>query len=121
MTRKKYIYVGHPYRGDPEQNIKAVTDICRALYKKDPNVIPISALHLFSWMDPNEDVIDVCYDLIDFSGDNVSFYGDWSHSEGCMKEAEYHWDKVEEKIDSRFKKVMWVLVLAVLIYFLGLL
>ena len=121
MTRKKYVYVAHPYRNNPEENLKKVTEICRELHKKDPTVIPISPIHLFSWMDPDTDVIDSCYDLMDFCGGKVSFHGDWMHSEGCILEAEYHWDKAEERFDLWAKRVMWVFVIATIFYCLGML
>ena len=92
----------------PKKISKKVTEICRAS-QRNPTVIPISPIHLFSWMDPDTDVIDSCYDLMDFCGGKVSFHGDWMHSEGCILEAEYHWDKAEERFDLWAKRVMWVL------------
>lgn len=106
MTRKKYIYIAHPYRGNPEYNLKEATDICRELYKYNPDVIPISPIHLFSWMDPNEGDMDMFYDLIDFTGNNVTFYGDWLKSEGCRAEAEYFRRQRKKWLDYRLMTIV---------------
>ncbi|MGB9813517.1 MAG: DUF4406 domain-containing protein [Thermovenabulum sp.] len=78
------VFISHPYKDDPEGNKKKVDKICRGL----TGVLPISPLHLFSFMDSDnnrEEIMEVCYKLIDIC-DEVWVYGD---SEGCRKEAEY--------------------------------
>mgnify|MGYP001422081633 CR=1 FL=1 len=116
MTRKKYMYIAHPYRGNPEKNLQEVTAICRELYANNPNVIPISPIHLFSWMDPKEGDMEIFYDVIDFCDHNIVFCGDWLGSEGCRMEAEYY----RRKRDWRHRKILHVVLGAVVVCFVWL-
>lgn len=113
LTRRKYIYVAHPFRNDPEGNLKEVGDICRELYKNNPDVIPISPIHLFSWMDPQEETMESCYDVMDFCKNNVTFFGDWLRSDGCMMEAEYYRRQRQERLGLR---MMSVVILLTVVY-----
>ena len=84
--RMKRVFISHPFVSDPEGNRKKVDSICRDLARK--GVLPISPLHLFSFMDNDlqrEEILQVCFRLID-SCDEVWVYGE---SEGCRKEMEY--------------------------------
>ena len=81
------VFISHPYKDDPKGNKKRVDTICRGLAEKD-DILPISPLHLFSFMendDNREEILQVCYRLIDIC-DEVWIDGD---SEGCEKEREY--------------------------------
>ena len=83
----KRVFISHPYKDDPKGNKKRVDTICRELAEKD-DILPISPLHLFSFMEDDlqrEEILQVCYSLIDIC-DEVWIYGD---SEGCKREAEY--------------------------------
>jgi hypothetical protein len=84
----KRVFISHPYKDDPKGNKKRVDTICRELAEKD-DILPISPLHLFSFMeeddDNREEILQVCFRLIDIC-DEVWIYGD---SEGCRKEREY--------------------------------
>ena len=83
----KRVFISHPYKDDPKRNKKRVDTICRELAEKD-DILPISPLHLFSFMeddDNREEILQVCYRLIDIC-DEVWIYGD---SEGCRMELEY--------------------------------
>ena len=83
----KRVFISHPYKDDPKGNKKRVDTICRELAEKD-DILPISPLHLFSFMENDEkreEILQVCYRLIDIC-DEVWIYGD---SEGCKREAEY--------------------------------
>jgi len=83
----KRVFISHPYKDDPKGNKKRVDTICRELAEKD-DILPISPLHLFSFMendDNREEILQVCFRLIDIC-DEVWIYGD---SEGCEKEREY--------------------------------
>jgi len=83
----KRVFISHPYKDDPKGNKKRVDTICRELAEKD-DILPISPLHLFSFMeddDNREEILRVCFRLIDIC-DEVWIYGD---SEGCRREAQY--------------------------------
>ena len=83
----KRVFISHPYKDDPERNKKRVDNICRELAEKG-DILPISPLHLFSFMeddDSREEILQVCFRLIDIC-DEVWVYGD---SEGCEKERGY--------------------------------
>ena len=83
----KRVFISHPYKDDPKGNKKRADSICREL-AKGKNVLPISPLHLFSFMEDDgkrEEILQVCFRLIDIC-DEVWIYGD---SEGCRREAKY--------------------------------
>ena len=83
----KRVFISHPYKDDPKGNKKRVDTICRELAERD-DILPISPLHLFSFMEDDlqrEEILQVCFRLIDIC-DEVWIYGD---SEGCKREAEY--------------------------------
>ena len=87
VGRVKRVFISHPYKDEPKGNKKRVDTICRELAEKD-DIIPISPLHLFSFMendDKREEILQVCFRLIDIC-DEVWIYGD---SEGCRMELEY--------------------------------
>lgn len=84
----KKIFISHPLTGDIEKNRKKVDKICRELLKN--NLLPISPLHLFGFIDEEtdhirRDILIICYRLINMS-DEVWIYGE---SEGCKLEEEY--------------------------------
>ena len=83
----KWVFISHPYKDDPKGNKKRVDTICMELAEKD-DILPISPLHLFSFMEDDlqrEEILHVCFRLIDIC-DEVWVYGD---SEGCRMELEY--------------------------------
>ena len=95
----KRVFISHPYKDDPKGNKKRVDTICRELAEKD-DILPISPLHLFSFMendDNREEILQVCFRLIDIC-DEVWIYGD---SEGCRKEREYALSIGKRVIDKR--------------------
>ena len=83
----KRVFISHPYKDDPKGNKKRVDTICRGLAGKD-DILPISPLHLFSFMEDDDnraEILQVCFRLIDIC-DEVWIYGD---SEGCRMERAY--------------------------------
>ena len=83
----KRIFISHPYAGDPVKNMESVNKICKELNKQN-DVLPISPLHLFGFMDTDkkrEAILLMCFDLISIC-DEVWVYGD---SLGCMLESEH--------------------------------
>lgn len=80
----KRIFISHPYADDPIENMKSVDAICKSL----ENVLPISPLHLFSYMEDDShrrEILEVCYRMIDMC-DEVWIYG---NSDGCFSEYKY--------------------------------
>jgi len=87
VGRMKRVFISHPYKDSPGDNKKRADSICKEL-AKGKNVLPISPLHLFSFMEDDlqrEEILQVCFRLIDIC-DEVWVYGD---SEGCRKERAY--------------------------------
>jgi hypothetical protein len=83
----KRVFISHPYSDYPEINRIKVNTLCEAL-NKDPNLLPISPLHLFAYMDDDTKrnaILAACYDLIDIC-DEVWIYGD---SNGTRAERDY--------------------------------
>lgn len=81
----KRIFISHPFADDPIGNKVKVDSICKNIEK---NTIPISPLHLFSFMENDnsrEEIIKICYQLIDIC-DEVWIYGE---SSGCKHEMNY--------------------------------
>ena len=81
------VFISHPYKDDPKGNKKLADTICRELEERG-DILPISPLHLFSFMendDKREEILQVCFKIIDIC-DEVWVYGD---SEGCRREAKY--------------------------------
>jgi hypothetical protein len=83
----KKVYVAHPLRGDVEGNIKKVTEICQSL----TNVIPLSPLHAFGFLDPTGDqfhAMQCCLSLLS-TADELWVHGEWWKSEGCQAEMSF--------------------------------
>lgn len=80
----KKVYIAHPLRGDVENNIKKVTEICQSL----TNVIPLSPLHNFGYLTPDSDnyhAMQLCFGLLSCA-DELWVFGNWWNSEGCKAE-----------------------------------
>jgi len=84
MLSTKKVFISHPFSENMLINKMNVDKICREI----DGVIPISPLHLFSFMKDDklrDEILKVCFQLIDIC-DEVWVYG---NSEGCNKEVEY--------------------------------
>lgn len=81
------MYVAHPFRNDPEGNTEKVGIICKEVIAQG-KVIPISPIHLFGYLDPQDDVMSVCLRVMD-ACDETWFYGDFQNSEGCQLEIKH--------------------------------
>ena len=89
-SMKKWVFISHPLSGDIKKNKKKVNKICKNILRKyDKDIIPISPLHLFDFIEDEkgirENILNVCYFLIE-GCDEVWSYGD---SKGCKLEEEY--------------------------------
>lgn len=96
IDNKKVIYVSHPYRGktgsieEINDNLEKINDICRELILTKNDVIVISPIHNYSFMNSNDDqnlILDKCTELLHLC-DELWLYGDWINSEGCNYEKE---------------------------------
>lgn len=84
----KRIFISHPYANDPEANKQSADNICRYVCRL--GYLPLSPLHMFSFIDNENDyirhqIMKVCYKLINMS-DEIWIFG---NSEGCQKELKY--------------------------------
>ena len=87
----KKVYIAHPLRGaDREKNVEEVTKICKKITELFPDVLPISPIHAFSFLDNcgeegEKKALDLCIELLK-SCDEAWFFGEWEKSEGCQIE-----------------------------------
>lgn len=84
------VYICHPFGGSRE-NYAAVTQICRALAESDPDIMPVSPVHAFSYLDDaihREVALKYCLELVGMC-DELWVYGDWRNSTGCKAEIAY--------------------------------
>jgi len=83
----KKVYICHPFQG-LAANFDAITQICRTLAEERPDIVPISPVHVFSYLDDDVHrvlVLGYCLELLE-TCDEVWVYGDWRKSEGCCLE-----------------------------------
>lgn len=84
----KKVFISHPYSDDPDGNKQRVSKIVSKIMK-DYDILPISPVHLFSFMENDngyrEDIMEVTKHLIDLS-DELWYFG-WS--EGVQEEVNY--------------------------------
>lgn len=71
----KKVFVSHPYANNPHKNKILVDKIVKELDKND-DILPVSPLHLFIFMENDnkrEDILDMCQILL-AGCDEVIFY-----------------------------------------------
>lgn len=92
----KTVYIAHPLIGtgtcDPEANYAKISEIARKIAMEEPDVVPLSPVHAFSflpWTDEECDALarKFCAQLLSLV-DELRVYGDWSSSKGCQMEIE---------------------------------
>ena len=87
----KKIYIAHPLRGaDREKNVEEVTKICKKVVELFPDVLPVSPIHAFSFLDNcgaegEKKALELCLAMVK-ECDEVWFFGRWKSSEGCQAE-----------------------------------
>lgn len=87
----KKIYIAHPLRGENrEKNVAEVTKICKKITELFPDVLPVSPIHAFSFLDNcgaegEKKALELCLEL-QKSCDEIWFFGNWAKSEGCCAE-----------------------------------
>ena len=89
------IYISHPLRGtgpltylEIEANRRKVDEICARISQQEPNVLPLSPIHAFSFLSalgPQDRALRHCLELLELA-DEVWVYGDYKSSEGCILE-----------------------------------
>lgn len=87
------IYIAHPLLGDnddPRKNKHRVSEICREIAGKYPNILILSPIHAFSFLSSldRERPLALCRKLLSLA-DELWVFGDWQTSEGCRKEVEW--------------------------------
>lgn len=84
----KRVYIAHPLRGNRELNYRMATQICDRL-AHEREVIPISPLHNFGYLDPAHfdpyHAMQLCFGLLSIA-DELWVFGKWWESEGCQAE-----------------------------------
>ena len=115
----KKIYIAHPLRGaDREKNVEEVTKICKKVVELFPDVLPVSPIHAFSFLDNcgaegEKKALELCLETLK-NCDEAWFFGEWEGSEGCSVEwattfnadgklifaLDYSHAKAEEKADA---------------------
>ena len=93
----KKVYIAHPLLGDmnresvnlriPFDNKQRVDMICRDIVEERPDIMPLSPIHAFDFMNvfERERPLAMCLELLTFA-DELWVYGDWESSEGCKME-----------------------------------
>jgi len=86
----KRVYISHPFKGDKQKNFEEVNNICISIANTQESVLPVSPLHMFSFLDDDNPVdreraMCYCLNLLN-DCDEVWVFGDWEKSEGCKKE-----------------------------------
>lgn len=65
------VFISHPFRGDEDMNRLKVDKICKNIMDDKDDVLPLSPLHLWSFMSANpiyeNTVMSVCFDMISIS------------------------------------------------------
>lgn len=98
MSKKVRVFISHPFANDPKGNRERVERICKTYINKSDCLIPVSPLHLFSYMEGDEyreGILEVCKELIDIC-DVVHVYGS---SKGCRVEKNYALQQGKEVTD----------------------
>lgn len=87
----KKVYIAHPLRGaEREKNVEEVTRICQKITELFPDVLPISPIHSFSFLDDcgaegEKKALELCLEMVK-TCDELWLFGDWRNSEGCVAE-----------------------------------
>lgn len=89
----KLVYMAHPLTtyGTIEENQQAIDLICKQIVIDNPDIVPISPIHAFSFYDPagcQETVINYCKALLS-TCQEIWLYGHWRESKGCQVEVEH--------------------------------
>ena len=98
---KHLLFISHPYKNNPEKNLKKVMRICKYWWSK--GYVPIAPNIIFSYMENDRDrpiIMRVCYALIVICPTFLS-YGD---SEGCREELAFA-KKMGKKIKIMYEQV----------------
>ena len=80
------VYIAHPLRGENrEKNVQEVTKICKKVVELFPDVIPISPIHMFSYLENESKVLRFCLETVK-ECEALWLFGDWEKSAGCNYE-----------------------------------
>lgn len=88
----KKVYIAHPLRGaEREKNVEEVTRICQKVVELFPDVLPISPIHAFSFLDDcgeegEKKALELCLEMIKICDEAWFFGRDWRDSVGCFEE-----------------------------------
>ena len=79
----KLVYIAHPLRNDPDFNKARLSEILNNNFVsyQEMHVIPVSPIHLFTYLDPKVDIMAECLELL-YRCDELWVFGDWKNSAG---------------------------------------
>jgi hypothetical protein len=86
----KKVFISHPFADDPIGNRRRADKLCKRIAQNE-KFIPISPLHLFGFLEDDarrEDIMEVCFDLMDMCEEVWVFYYD-EMSNGQVREYQY--------------------------------
>lgn len=85
----KKVFISHPFSGNEAINLEKATIICEKIIESGADILPISPLHHFSFMDGDkgyrEEIMAVCFHNIK-KCDELWVFGE---SKGCKKEVSF--------------------------------
>lgn len=85
----KKVFISHPYSDSPAINLEKATIICQKIMESEADILPISPLHHFSFLDNDDGVrgaiMETCLHNIEHCAE-VWVFGS---SEGCQQEVQY--------------------------------
>jgi len=86
----KLVFISHPFSDDPKKNRKLVDKICKDITNKHPDILPISPLHLFGFLEKDgkyrDKIMEVCYLLIALTDETWIYIYDQSKTTGQVLE-----------------------------------
>ncbi|MBC9783523.1 hypothetical protein H1S01_03225 [Heliobacterium chlorum] len=90
--KRRRVGISHPLKGDIPGNMAKIDAICRWVYEQHPDVVPVSFVHMFSFLDDTQPeqrkrALLWCIDIL-LGLDELWVFGDWEKSEGCCVEVE---------------------------------
>jgi hypothetical protein len=88
----KRVYFAHPLRNSVEENKQKIAAIIRQALIDTPDILPLSPIHNFSFVDPveydAEHGMELCFNLLKLA-DELWVHGKYWESEGCCREIVY--------------------------------
>lgn len=86
----KTVFISHPFSNNPKKNRELVDKICKDITDKHPNILPISPLHLFGFLEKDgkyrDKIMEICYLLIALTDETWIYIYNESKTAGQVDE-----------------------------------